>query len=256
MKANSDDGRRPPRRSLIPLTIAALVALAVLLGLGTWQVERLGWKEDLIARVNARITAEPGPIPGYDAWDDLDPVAIEYQPVTFEGRYDHSREIHVFIALTQPKGPVGGQGYFVLTPAETREGLWVFVNRGFVPLDRKDPTSRAEGQVEGFHTITGLTRPPEEPSWVSPEDDVERNIWFVRDPERMADAVGLYPDRVAPFTVDVFAGESPGGLPQGGETVIAFSNNHLQYAITWYGLALALVVVFVAVVRRQLGNRQ
>lgn len=241
---------RPPRvrttrRQALLFTGATLAALAVLVSLGTWQVRRLAWKEDLIARVDARVHAAPEPLPPPDTWAGLTAEAIEYRPVRLSGSFDHGREVHVFIALGEPKGPLGGQGYFVLTPLAL-EGTdrVVFVNRGFVPLDRKDPASRPEGQVAGTVAVTGLMRPAEARSWLSPTDDVARNVWFVRDPATMAAATGLDPAKVAPFTVDEVAGETPGGLPQGGETVIAFPNSHLGYAVTWYGLAAALVGVW------------
>jgi surfeit locus 1 family protein len=237
------------RRSLLPLTLFAAAALAVLLALGTWQVERLAWKEALIARVDARVHAEPVDLPPSSSWPSLDPEAIEYLPVRITGTFDHARELYVFIALSSPKGPAGGQGWFVLTPLILSDGSAVLVNRGFVPDGRKDPASRVEGQVAGPVTITGLLRPAEQRNWLSPADNPEKNVWFVRDPDTMARAAGLDPAKTAPFTVDAFAGQAPGGLPQGGETIIAFPNNHLGYAITWYGLAAALVAVYAVVLR-------
>lgn len=240
----SEGAPRPSRVRFAVLTVFVLVALAVLLSLGTWQARRLIWKEALIERVESRLAAEPAALPAPETWDDLTAEAIEYRPVTFTATYDNAREIHVFIALTQPKGPLGGQGYFVLVPATLPDGHVVFVNRGFVPMDRKDASTREEGRLDGPRTITGLIRPAEQANWISPEDNVARNIWFVRDPAKMAVAVGLDPTRVAPFTVDVRADETPGGVPQGGETVVSFTNNHLGYAITWYGLAAAMAAVY------------
>lgn len=243
---------RPPvpgLARLVAMTIAVLVALAVLLSLGTWQVRRLAWKEDLIARVEARVGAEPLPLPAAAAWPSLTPDAIEYQPVTLSGQFDHTREVHVFISLSEPKGgPLKGQGYFVLTPLRLASGAHVFVNRGFVPLDRKDPASRPETLVTGDQTVTGLMRPAEAETVLSPAPNLAKNVWFVRDPAAMAAAVGLDPATVAPFTVDQRAGAA---LPQGGETVVRFTNNHLGYAITWYGLAAALVAVWAAVVLKR-----
>ncbi|ODN71636.1 SURF1 family protein [Methylobrevis pamukkalensis] len=231
--------------------VLTLGALAVLIGLGTWQLQRLWWKEDLIARVEARVTAPPEALPPAAAWPTLTSDGIEFRRVAFEATYLHDREVHVYIALTQPRGPIGGQGYFVVTPARLADGRIVFVNRGFVPLDRKDPATRAEGQVAGERTIVGLMRPPEPSSWITPAPDIARNVWFTRDPKEMAEASALDPATVAPFTVDAEAGEAPGGLPQGGETVLSFPNSHLSYVITWYGLALALVAVVGSVLLRR-----
>lgn len=237
------------RGRLVALTVATGAALAVLLGLGTWQVERLSWKTDLIARVESRLSEEPASLPPPESWASLDPQAIEYAPVRLAGRFDPDREFHVQIALTQPKGPLGGIGYFVLAPLLLDDGNVVIVNRGFVPSDRKDPASRPEAAPDGRVEIAGLMRPAEQRSWIAPADDPVRNVWFVRDPKTMAASAGLDPARVAPFTVDAFAGP-PGTLPQGGETVVSFTNNHLGYAITWYGLAAALVAVYGTLVLR------
>jgi surfeit locus 1 family protein len=238
------------RRSLVVPAAAVGVTFAVLVSLGTWQLQRLSWKEALISRVEARVDAGAEPLPHPTTWPALDALAIEYQPVRLAGRFDHSREVHVFIALGQPRGPLGGQGYFVVTPLMLDEGQVVFVNRGFVPAAFKDPATREEGQVTGRVEIEGLMRPAEEATSISPDPDIAKNVWFVRNPAAMAAGVGIDPAIVAPFTVDARAGQSPGGLPQGGETVVAFSNNHLGYAITWYGLAAALIGVSVAFLRR------
>lgn len=242
--------RPPRRRSLVVLTILTVAALAVLLALGTWQVRRLAWKEALIARVDERIHAAPQPLPAADTWPALKAEEIEYRPVTVTGRFDHAHELRVFMALAEPRGRYGGQGWFILTPLQLAgSDRWVLVNRGFVPQDRGDPASRPEGQVSGEVTLTGLMRPPEPRTWLSPADDPARNVWFVRDPATMAKAVGLDPSAVAPFTIDA-AATAPGDLPQGGETVVAFTNNHLGYAITWYGLAAALAAVYVLTIVR------
>jgi surfeit locus 1 family protein len=246
-------GRAGPARRRSPLVVLVLagLAFAVLVGLGSWQVRRLAWKEALIARVEERLAEPAAPLPDPSGWPALTDEAIEYRPVRLAGTFDHDREIHVFIALSQPKGPLGGQGYFVVTPMTLDDGHVVFVNRGFVPSDRKDPATRSEGQVAGRVEIEGLLRPPEAATWLSPASDRVKNVWFVRDPMEMAAASGIDPARVAPFTVDARAGLTPGGLPQGGETIVAFTNNHLGYAITWFGLAAALVAVTTLFLRRR-----
>jgi surfeit locus 1 family protein len=231
-----------------PILLLALVAVAfaVLVALGTWQVQRLHWKEALIGHVTERLAAAPEPLPPAEDWSALAPEDYEFRKVVLRGTFLNDQELHVSIALTQPHGPIGGFGYFVVTPLvlENGDGV-VLVNRGFVPLDRKDPATRAEGQPAGVVEIVGLMRPPDEGNLFTPATDRDRNIWFARDPAMMAGALSLGDARVAPFTVDDMA-TAPGGLPQGGETVIAFPNSHLQYAVTWYGLAAALLAVTVA----------
>ena len=236
------------RRIVLPLA-AAGIAFIILCILGLWQVERLSWKEALIARVEAGLAAAPIPAPAPDAWPDLDIDAMEYRPVTVRGTFDHGREVHVVYTLVTPKGPLGGIGYQVLTPFRAAAGWWVYVNRGFVPRDNKDPATRAGGQPAGETTVSGLLRRPGQRSWFMPADDPGGNAWFSRDPALFAEASGLPAGSVAPYVIDAsFDPTLPGGMPQGGETIVSFPNNHLGYAITWFGLALALAAVAIAVV--------
>jgi surfeit locus 1 family protein len=124
------------------------------------------------------------------------------------------------------------------------DGAIVVINRGFVPIELRDPATRAAGQVAGEVTVTGLVRAPERRGWFVPENEPAQNRWFLRDPAAIAAAHGLA--RVAPFYVDADGTENPGGWPRGGQTRLALPNNHLQYALTWFGLALTLVGVFAA----------
>lgn len=248
-------GPRPAGGGLVWQSAAVLVVLAVLCTLGTWQVQRLHWKEALIARVNAGIAAEPLPAPGPQDWPTLDLTAREYQPVTVAGRFDNGREIHVVYTLTEPKGRFGGFGSFIVTPFQTADGWTVYVNRGFVPAAKADPATRSDGQVEGETTLTGVLRQPGRRSWFMPADDAAKNQWFSRDPMLYAAAQGLPASDVAPYLIDErFDPARPGGLPQGGETVVTFPNNHLGYAITWYGLAFSLALVFVPYLWRRLSD--
>jgi hypothetical protein len=141
------------RRLLLP-AIATAVALAILVGLGVWQVERLAWKEGLIARVTARLDAPAGPAPPPSAWGRLDLADLQYEPVAVTGRFDNRHEIHVVQALTEPKGRLGGLGYMVMTPLTTADGWTVYVNRGFVPADHKDRRGLVLGL--GLTVILGL----------------------------------------------------------------------------------------------------
>jgi surfeit locus 1 family protein len=241
-----------PVRSLLWPTIGTLVALVILCGLGTWQVQRLHWKEALIARVDARLTKPPVPAPGPVQWATLDLTENEYQPVTVTGTFNERNEIYVVYTLTEPKGRLGGIGYFVMTPLTTPDGWIVYVNRGFVPRENRYPNQRPGSSIEGETTVTGLLRAPHGHSWFV-GDDVSDNSWFSRDPQLYAKAMGLPPAKVAPYILDAdFDPSLPGGLPQGGETVVHFPNSHLGYAITWYGLAVALLGVYGVFVRRRL----
>ena len=134
------------RRLLVP-AIFTLVVCAILVGLGVWQMQRLAWKENLIAEVTTRMVAAPVAAPGPIAWPGIDWGSVEYQPVTVSGHYLNDHEVHVIYSLTSPKGPVGGVGYMVVTPFVTDSSWVVYVNRGFVPTEKADPATRAEGEI-------------------------------------------------------------------------------------------------------------
>ena len=234
-------------RKLAVPAIATLVVCAILVGLGVWQLGRLAWKEALVAQVFARLTAAPLAAPAPADWPHLDFAALEYQPVTVTGKFLNAAEAHVIYTLTAPKGAVGGLGYLVMTPMQTDGGWIVYVNRGFVTREKKNPATRAEGQIEGETTVTGLLRRPADRSWFMPGDNAAGNEWFSRDPALYTANASLPSKDVAPYIIDAnFDPSLPGGLPQGGETIVDFPNNHLGYAITWFGLALCCAGVFIA----------
>lgn len=229
------------KRSLFLLGLLSLVALAILVSLGFWQLQRLKWKEALIAEVSARVAAAPVAAPDEAEWAKLQPEDYEYRHVRLTGTYDAAHQALVFRALEKPHGKFGGQGYLVMTPLHLASGANVIVNRGFVPMDRKAATQSAPaGETE----ITGLMRASEPRNLFTPADNPAKGEWYTRDPEAIAAALGL--SRAAPFTIDADAASDPNALPEGGETVLAFPNNHFEYALTWFGLAIALVGVFAA----------
>lgn len=229
-------------RKLAATGVFALVAFGLLVGLGVWQLERLAWKNGLVARVESRMRAEPVAAPAEAAWPALDLDVWGYRRIRAEGTFDHAREAKVYVALSEPAGRYGGPGYFILTPLMLPNGAAIIVNRGFTPEGRADPATRAGGQVSGPVAVTGLLREPEGKNPFTPDDDVSKRLFFARDARAIAAGLGL--QRAAPFTIDADATPNPGGLPQGGETRIAFPNRHLEYALTWFGLAAALVGVF------------
>ena len=234
---------------LIAPGISALLAFGLLCGLGLWQLQRLAWKEALMARVAARTHMSLAPAPAERDWPQVD-AEDEYRRVTLTGVFRHDREALCYALLSEANGKFSGPGYWVLTPLVLADGASVLVNRGFVPLDRKDADRRREGQVTGTVTVSGLLRLPERRSWFTPADDPAAHLWQERDPAVIAAAYGLV--RAAPFFVDADAAPNPGGLPQGGETKLVFPNRHLEYALTWFGLALALAAVFIAFAWKQL----
>ncbi len=232
------DHAAPRRRLPVATGILVLIALAILISLGTWQVERLHWKEGLLADIAERPVAAPVPLADIEAMAAAS-GDIEYRKVTATGRYINNKERHFFATWR------GQTGYYIYTPLELADGRALFVNRGFVPFENKEPEMRMQGQLTDQQTVTGLARQklPGKPSWVVPENDVAKNIFYWKDLDVMAESVGLDKARVIPFFVDADSTPNPAGLPIGGVTQVDLPNDHLQYAFTWYGLAAVLVVV-------------
>lgn len=229
-------------RGLILPGVLSLLALGVLISLGNWQMNRLAWKEALIETVSQRVTRTPQRLPVAPESLSLDLGEEEYSPYLAEGRFLHQNEVQVYTVLSSPKGTYSGAGYWVLTPLERDDGSIVIVNRGFVPQEKKNPASRPEGQSEGRVRVTGLLRLPEQANFFTPANDPGRKAWFRRDPAEIAHAFNL--KNVLPFMLDATGGYRAGQLPQPNETRLTFTNNHLGYALTWYGLALTLIGVF------------
>ena len=247
VRSPTDIGRA---RGLLAPAFATLLMTAFLIGLGVWQIQRLAWKEGLIREIDERTTAAPVPLPPRSAWAELRPDDYAYRHVSATGTFEHGAEIHVFRPLGESRGPAHGIGDLVLTPLRLDGGGTVIVNRGFVPIETLDPAMRPDGQVQGRVAITGLMREPEPRNLFTPNDDPVHNQWFTRDPVAMA--AFLHLDDAAPFTIDQDVSPIPGGLPQGGETVLDIPNNHLSYALTWFGLAAGLLGVFAVFAWRRL----
>lgn len=236
----------------IVLALLVTGAFIALIGLGTWQLQRLAWKEALIAAAKERPAAAAVAPPGPAAWPSFDIDEWNYRRVRLTGRYGDG-EAYAWTALADPKGgDFAGPGYFVVAPFTLADGFTVLVNRGFVPEAAKDPASRPESlPPEGETTIEGIVRRDDPPSFVTPAPDPETGIWFSRDIPTMGAFFGVT-GPLAPYSVDLVATETPeAGLPQAGESQITFSNNHLQYALTWYGIAAALLGVVVAALWRR-----
>nr|WP_306265263.1 SURF1 family cytochrome oxidase biogenesis protein [Pararhizobium sp. IMCC3301] len=237
------------QRLFWPALLSAIV-LAVLLTLGTWQLQRMAWKEKLIASVSQRLEAAPDNLPPAVEWEALDPQAYQYRRVQLTGRYLQSYQQRAYMVISTPQGgPHGGQGYWIMTPFEVTGGSVVWVNRGFVPNALIGTDFSAS---EAAITLTGLMRAPEQVNFATPgnEDGFDGTMWFVRDPLAMTRQSALDAPFIAPFFIDLEASQGE-GLPQAGETRIVFSNRHFGYVVTWYGLALTLAGVFIAYARRE-----
>jgi surfeit locus 1 family protein len=214
------------------LTALLLIAFAILVALGVWQIERRAWKLALIDRVEQRVHAPAQPVPSPASWPTISAANDEYRHVRVSGRFLHDRE--TLVQAVTEEGP----GYWVLTPLKRSDGTLVLINRGFVPSERRDASTRRGGNPDGQVEITGLLRMTEPKGGFLRDNAPQHNRWYSRDVAAIAAARGLHD--VAPFFVDADAGSQIAGGPIGGLTVIRFPNNHLIYALTWFALAFML----------------
>lgn len=257
-------GRRLRPHSPWVLAVLALVGLALFAGfvsLGTWQVQRRAWKLDLIERVAQRLHAPPAPPPPVAQWPRIDPAQDEYLPLRLQGRWLADKTL-----LTQATTQ-WGSGFWVMTPLQQDDGTQVLVNRGFVPQDQRAQwTDRAAGFTpQGAVTVEGLLRISEPGGGFLRKNDPAQRRWFSRDVAALSQAMALA--QAAPFFVDAGFPRPEGAVnteqrpsatvqwPQPGLTVVRFSNSHLVYALTWFGLALMVVGAFVVVARYELRLR-
>jgi len=236
----------PHRRGIVGPAIFVLVAFAVFVALGTWQLERKAWKEGLIAALEAKLSAQPVALPPREQWPQLSTGMDEFRRVTFPAEFLDSEAL-VYTSGSAIRPDVSGPGYWVLSPARLADGSLVVVNRGFVPEGRQDAKTRPEGQPHGSTEIVGSMRWPEPRGMFTPDDTPAKNLWFVRDPAAIAAAKGW--GSVAPFYIDQEAPPAPGGLPKVGPLKPSLPNNHLQYAITWFGLAIVTLISGVVFLR-------
>jgi surfeit locus 1 family protein len=217
------------------LTIACALLFALLCGLGAWQLERLQWKLALIDTVNSHMAAAALPLDQIQAMNRRE---AQYRRVTLTGRFDHAHEAFVF--TTDAGAPV----YHVLTPFIVDDGRTLMVDRGEVPKEKLDPATRALGNVMGRTQVTGVWRIPDAPGAFTPAPNPAQRIWYSRDLAGIAAAGHL--TLAAPVVIEADATANPGGWPRGGQTVVSFRNQHLSYAVTWFGLAVVLLGVWLA----------
>ena len=235
--------RERRRGGVIEATMFTAAGVAILIGLGIWQLDRKVWKENLIAALDTRLARAPQDLPPRENWPRLVAEDSEYTRVKFPAEFLAGQEALVYTAGSAFRPDVQGPGYWVFAPARLSGGSIVIVDRGFVPADRKDPASRAQGSPLGVVDIVGVIRWPEARGMFTPADDPAANVWYLRDPKAIAAAKKW--DSAAPFYIEQEAPVPPGGWPKPGKLVVALPDNHLQYAITWFGLAFGLAGVYV-----------
>lgn len=217
------------RAALAAFVLLLAVAFAGFCALGVWQVQRLHWKRALVERVNARIHAAPVAAPARAQWDGIAAEAHEYLRVRLDGRWLGGPDTKVQ-AVTEL-----GAGWWLLSPLRTDGGGVVIVNRGYAPQD-VSVEAPAAGEPA---TVTGLLRLDEPGGAFLRDNDPANDRWYSRDVHAIAAARGIGP--VAPYFIDAEAsGEA--GWPRGGLTVVKFRDSHLSYAITWFGMALLVLV--------------
>ena len=224
-------------RPLPGLTVACTILFAILIGLGVWQLQRLHWKLGLIAMMNRNmhVAAVSLDAPG-KIYEESE---TEYLHVAATGRFDNGKEAYVFAT-----GPEGAPVFHVLVPFTLKDGRVYMVDRGIVPRDMKDPSTRPGGIVNRDTKIVGYWRWAQAPGTFTPPPDRAHRIWFSRDVIDIARADGV--TLAQPALIEADAAPNPGGWPRGGQTVVDIRNEHLQYAITWFLMAAALFGVYLA----------
>jgi surfeit locus 1 family protein len=234
--------------------VFALAGLAVLLGLGTWQVERKVWKEGLIATLNQRLSADPTPLPAASEWRDLKLADRDFTRVRFRGEFlpgrridDPQREARLYTGASALRDDVKAPGYIVFAPARLPDGHTVVVNRGYVANPRPTAATPPVALPPGPVDVIGVIRFPDRPGWFDQLHSAADDLWFVRDPAAMAARHGW--GTVAPFYIEMEGPVPPDNVPKPGRLKVSLPNNHLGYALTWFGLAAALAAVFAFWVR-------
>ena len=218
-------------------TLISLPILVLSLGLGLWQMERREWKGDILDRITTNQAAPPMTL---EQLLSGTPLRHEYGRVKLAGTFQHDHEF--FLAARSLKNKVGLQ---VIVPFKTDDGRLVLFDRGWVPA--RDPAGRAAGQPTGRVEVTGLVRRSQIRARFAPENVPDKNVWFQVDVPLMRKMAGAAPDpQLDSFFLESDGTPNPGGVPVGGQTRLEIPNDHLQYAITWFLLALAMAGVYLA----------
>lgn len=245
----------PARRWMFWAFIAVMAALTVLfLFLGKWQLDRLAWKEGLIAQVAERMHMPPVKLPPVGEWGAFDAETYQYRPVTASGHFVNRQAVRVFTSLGDAKGKYAGPGYWIMTPFVLDGGGSVFVDRGFVPQQSGAAYAPDLAGPEGPQTITGIALLSEAAGPFTPGPDGPHRIEWVSNIDRLAALADPALKPFAPIYIDLPAGPF-GALPQGGETTVDFPNNHLGYAYTWFGFAIITPIMLLVWMLRQRRKR-
>ncbi len=229
------------KNSLFLAGVFTVLGLGILLKLGFWQLDRLAWKTELLAKIDANMAAAPLTLPENIGASQLPETGDygnwEYRQVCITGEFLHNQELFLFSTNL-----AGSGGYHVYTPFIRENATTVFINRGWVPNEKVNSATRPQGQLSGIQQVCGIFRGEGQTGAFTPENDVTANVWYTRNSRQMAEAAGL--KTPFPVFIDADFTPNPGGFPVGGQTKVDLPNNHLGYAITWFGLMVALLGVF------------
>ncbi|WP_024577234.1 MULTISPECIES: SURF1 family cytochrome oxidase biogenesis protein [unclassified Afipia] len=245
---NAPQAAMPRGRGIFGLAVIALIMASMLVSLGVWQLRRKDEKRALISALTERLAAAPGVLPAATAWPALTPAHDEFRRVSFSATFESKPDVMVYSSGSAVRDDINGPGTWAFMPARLADGRSVVINAGFVQntmQDRAQQDRAVKPLVTGAPvTLTGYLRFPESAGTLTPADDVVRRLWFVRDHRTMAKALGW--GEVAPFYIDLESPAPPSGIPKPGSLHVHLKDDHLQYAITWFGLALVVAGAFVA----------
>jgi cytochrome oxidase assembly protein ShyY1 len=233
-------------RGIAGLGIFTLLTLALLIGLGVWQLQRRAEKHALIAQLTERLAAAPETLPSPAQWSALTPAGHEFRRVRFSATYESRPDAMVYSSGSAIREDISGPGTWAFLPARLPGGETVAINTGFVQntmQDRAQQDRAVTRLVTGAPvTLTGYIRFPESAGALTPQENLGKRLWFVRDHRAMAKALGW--GEVAPFYIDLEQPAPESGIPKPGPLEVHLKDDHLQYAITWFGLAGAVLIAF------------
>jgi cytochrome oxidase assembly protein ShyY1 len=238
------------RRSVAGFAIFTLVMVAFFVGLGVWQLQRRVEKHALIAALTERLVAAPGVLPPAAQWNALTPDRDEFRRVRFAATYDSRPDAMVYSSGSAVREDISGPGTWAFLPARLPTGETVVINSGFVQNTMQDRSlqDRAVARLTTHQpvTLTGYIRFPEAAGMLTPSENIANRLWFTRDHLAMAHALGWAAGGkpIAPFYIDLEAPVPASGIPKPGPLEVHLKDDHLQYAITWFGLAGAVVIAF------------
>jgi cytochrome oxidase assembly protein ShyY1 len=234
------------RRGGAGFAVFTLVTVAIFIGLGVWQLQRRVEKHALIAALTERLAAAPAPLPDAAQWPKLDPARDEFRRITLTATYARAPDAMVYSAGSAVREDISGPGTWAFLPARLAGGETVVINTGFVEntMQQREVEDRAVAKLVTGQpvTLTGYLRFPEHPGLLTPAENRDKRLWFVRDHEAMASALGW--GNVAPFYIDLEQPAPASGVPKPGPLTVHLRDEHMQYAITWFSLAVVVAIAF------------